>query len=111
VVDRDEADGQQERRPHLVQRHQRQERVEPDVHVGESAADVHEHVRTDHQAEADRRRPGDLRAQRRAQDEQHDDGGQLTPQQQPPADPAREPDGRQRRRVDREDRGDDPVMC
>ena len=81
VVHGDEADGQQERRPHLVQRHEREQRVEPDVHVGQPAADVHEHVGADHQAEADGAGPRDLAAQHLPEHQQDDDRRQLAPQQ------------------------------
>jgi hypothetical protein len=98
VMDGDEADGHQERRPHLVQRDQRQQRVEPDVQVGEAAAHVHQDVGTDHQAQAHRARTGHLAAQDDAEHHQDGDHGELAPQQ-PPAHTADQADERQRGHV------------
>jgi hypothetical protein len=108
VVHRDEADGQQGRRPHLVERDERQQHVEPDVPVGEPTADVHQDVGADHQPEAHRGGAGDLGAQHDAQHEQRHDGGELAPEQ-PAGDPAGEPDGREHRHMGGQDRGDDAV--
>ena len=108
VMHRDEADGEQERSPRLVQGHEGQQCVEPDVHVGEAAGHMHQHVGADHQPQADQAGAGHLAVQHLPYHQQRDDRGQLTPQQ-PPADTARQADRRQRRRVHGEDGGDDAV--
>jgi hypothetical protein len=102
------ADGEDERRPHLVERHEGEHRVEPDVHVGEPATDVHEHVRADHQPEAHRAGARHLAAEHLPEDDQHDDGRQLPPQQQA-AHTTDHAHGGQDRQVQGEDGGDDPV--
>jgi hypothetical protein len=98
VVDGDEGHGQQERRPHLVQRDQREQHVEPDVQVGEAAADVQQHVGPDHEAQADGAGPGSLAAHRHPEHHQDGDHGELAPQQ-PAAHAPDEADERQGRHV------------
>ena len=73
------------------------------------AADVHEHVRADHQAETDDAGPDrHLAAQDLPQHQERDDRDQLAPEQEP-AHAADHPDGGEHRRVDRQDGGDDAV--
>ena len=108
MVHGDEHHGQEEGRPGLVEGDEREDRVEPDVQIGQAAAHVHEHVGPDHQAEADHAGARDLTAQHLAEDERHGDDAQLSPEE-PVAHAAHDAEGGQDGHVEDEDAGDDPV--